>query len=81
MKYNVLYKTEGELSGNSFTPKKKIESVEFDIVKTPWGYKLNNKAYQKVKAIVAFDKYKSKLNKRSYEILKAIATKKSSSSD
>jgi hypothetical protein len=75
--YSVVYKIEGDLSGDTFSPRKNTESRTFDVVKTSWGYKINGKAYQMVKANVAFDKYKSQLNKHSLEILKAIATKKS----
>lgn len=77
-KYTVLYKIEGVVSGETFTTQKKTKSYTFDIVKTAWGHKLNNKAYQMVRVDAALNKFKSQLNKGSIEILKSIVDKKGS---
>lgn len=76
LKYSVVYQTEGRISGDAFTPQKKKESQSFTVVKTDWGYKLDNKAYQMVRADIALKKYRSQLNKSSLELLKAIKVKK-----
>ena len=65
------------ISGDHFTPQKEKVSHSFTVVKTDWGYKLDNKSYQMVRADIAFEKFQSQLNKPSIKKLKAIKVKKS----
>ena len=78
MEFSVIYQTEGEISGQNFTQKKKTEKQSFTVVKTEWGFKLNNKAYQMVYADAAMERFKSNLNKKSYDLLERIKVKKAS---
>jgi hypothetical protein len=72
LKYEVTYEIEGSLSGNSFTPAKKKQKDSFTVIKTPWGFKLDNKAFQMVRADVALKNYGNTLDKTSRALLKSI---------
>lgn len=72
LNYEVTYEVEGTLSPGSFEPSKKKQIDKFTVVKTPWGFKLNDKAFQMVRADVALKKYGNTLDENSRLALKSI---------
>ncbi len=76
LKFLVGYSVEGEISGtavgNSFTPSKTTKKIEFTVVKTKWGNKLDSKAFQMVSANVVANSYGASLPAADLKKLEAI---------
>ncbi len=72
LQFEVTYDIEGTLSGASFKTEKRKDPESFTVVKTQWGFKLDKKSFQMVRADVALKKYGGTLDKTSLGAVKSI---------
>lgn len=73
LQYEVSYSVIGTCSGDTFRELQTSRKQIYTVVKTAWGFKLSQYAFQMIKSDVALKKYATKLSNRSLERLRKLS--------